>query len=219
MIDLRNAAITDLLGNSMRHNPETISIGYAILMEKRRLLDLADRTRLMAGIDTLPEEILDVLAVELRTPFYDQAFPLETKRELVRKTLLWYMRAGTVSAVMDLVQTIFGFGRVVEWFDFTDPPFTPGTFDIETKATLTEDTFVQFLRIIRKVKNTRSHLRRVVVLRSVDGAQYVGSAVVTKRFKTVIWNNPAVDQRLEAKLHSGSVTLTRPTIRIPAESS
>ena len=37
---------------------------------------LAAKTRLMSAIDTLDERILDILAVELRTPAYQDSFPL-----------------------------------------------------------------------------------------------------------------------------------------------
>ena len=59
MISLHDGQITDLLNNSMRYNPETISIGYAILKEKQRLMGLEVRTRLMSMIDTVDEKILD----------------------------------------------------------------------------------------------------------------------------------------------------------------
>ena len=42
----------------------------------------------MAVIDELPERILDVLAVELRTPYYQESMNLETKRNIIKRTLL-----------------------------------------------------------------------------------------------------------------------------------
>ena len=68
MIDLRDGLITDLLQNSMKYNPETQAMAYAIREEKRRFMAWAGKTLLMAHIDALDERILDILAVELRTP-------------------------------------------------------------------------------------------------------------------------------------------------------
>ena len=42
MINLRDGKITDLISNPMAYNPETASIGYAILREKQRLIALAE---------------------------------------------------------------------------------------------------------------------------------------------------------------------------------
>lgn len=75
MINIHDGQITDLLSNSLRHNPETIAIAYAVLQEKLRILALAERTRLMAAVDSLEERILDYLAVELRTPAYEDSLP------------------------------------------------------------------------------------------------------------------------------------------------
>ena len=67
MINLHDGQITDLLENSMKHNPETIAIGYAIREEKRRIMLQADKTRLLSVIENMDEQRLDTLAVELRS--------------------------------------------------------------------------------------------------------------------------------------------------------
>ena len=105
---------------------------YAIQQEHQRLLRLADRTRTLAVIDELPEKILDVLAVELRTPYYQEDMDVETKRNIIKRTLLWHTKAGTPSAVAELIEIVFGEGDVVEWFNFES--YTPGTFDIITTS-------------------------------------------------------------------------------------
>lgn len=86
---------------------------------------------------------------------------LETKRNIIKRTLLWHTKAGTPSAVSELVEIVFGEGRTVEWFDYTEGPYTPGTFDIITNARMTEEMANYFLSIIQRVKNTRSHIRRI----------------------------------------------------------
>ncbi len=122
MIDIHDGQITDLLSNSLRYNPETIAIAYAVLQEKRRILDLAERTRLMAAVDTLEERTLDYLAVELRTPAYRDSFPLETKRELIKGTLPFYAKLGTPAAVDWVIQSIFENGGIKEWFEYGGEP-------------------------------------------------------------------------------------------------
>ncbi len=122
MTELHNGQITDLLNNGLRYNPETISIGYAILQEKRRLLALAAQTRLMSAIDTLSENTLDYLAVELRTPAYQQDHPIETKRKLVAGTIPFYAKLGTPAAVDIVIDAIFAGGHVEEWFEYGGEP-------------------------------------------------------------------------------------------------
>ena len=61
MIKLYNGALTDLLRNDFKYDPEVQALAYTVLQEKRRLIDLANGTRTLAVIDELPEHILDLL--------------------------------------------------------------------------------------------------------------------------------------------------------------
>lgn len=179
MINLYDGQITDLLPDKIKADTNVQCISYAVQQEKQRILLLANRTRTLSVIDELPESILDILAVELRTPYYQTDMDLATKRNIIKKTLLWHTKAGTPSAVEELVEIVFGEGKVVEWFDYDEGPYTPGTFDIITNARMTEDIAEYFLSIIQRVKNTRSHIRRILVEREMEMHETVASGAAT----------------------------------------
>lgn len=179
MISLYDGQITDLLPWKMAQSTEVRCISYAVQQEHQRMLKLAAHTRTMAVIDELPERILDVLAVELRTPYYQESMDLETKRSIIKRTLLWHTKAGTPSAVSELIEIVFGEGRTEEWFNYTEGPFTPGTFDIITNARMTEEMATYFLSIIQRVKNTRSHIRRILVERQMGMDERVAAGVIS----------------------------------------
>ena len=86
MIKLYDGQITDLLPEKIAKDVETRCLSSAIQQEHQRLLRQADRTRTLAVIDELPEKILDVLAVELRTPYYQEDMDVETKRNIIKRT-------------------------------------------------------------------------------------------------------------------------------------
>ena len=88
----------------------------------RRILALVERTRLMAAVDSLEERILDYLAVELRTPAYEDSLPLETKRTLIKGTLPYYASLGTPAAVDWVIKAVFGNGGIDEWFNYGGEP-------------------------------------------------------------------------------------------------
>ena len=134
----------------------------------------------MAVIDELPESVLDVLAVELRTPYYVDSLSIEAKREIIKKSFLWASRAGTVSAVEELIQTVFGEGEVVEWPDFSEEPREPGTFDIVTSGQLTPDAATFFARVVKRVKNVRSHIRRILIERHEKMQMYTAAGSVSE---------------------------------------
>lgn len=132
MIDLYDGQLLDMLPSQMSKETEQICLSYALRAGVRLIIDRAYMTRTQAFIDGLPERILDVLAVELHTPYYSEDLSIDQKREIIKRTLLWHLTAGTPSAMRELISIVIGEGDIVEWPDFEDPPFTPGTFDILT---------------------------------------------------------------------------------------
>lgn len=180
MIRFEDGELLNLLPVSMANDIETQCISYALQRQIQRIIYHASRTRTVAMIDLLPETVLDVLAAELRTPYYQEDMDIDTKRNIIKRTLLWHTRAGTPSAVEELIEVVFGEGSIVEWFNYDEPPYTPATFDIITNAQMTEDMAEYFLSIILRVKNTRSHIRRILVTRKMEMDERVGAGVVTR---------------------------------------
>ena len=138
MTKLYDGQITDLLRNNpLQHDPKVEALAYAVREEKRRIMDSAAKTRTMAMPDDLPESILDTLAVELRTPAYDETFPIETKRKLIKGTLAFYARLGTPWAVNWVIRTIFGNGQISSFIRSTAgaacSPFPEVTMSPATK--------------------------------------------------------------------------------------
>ena len=101
MIKFKDGQITDLLPPSMAKNVEMQCVSYALQKQVQKIMALADQTRTVAMIDQLPESILDILATELRTPYYQESMGLKTKRNIIKRTLLWHTKAGTPSAVSE----------------------------------------------------------------------------------------------------------------------
>lgn len=160
MIRFYDSQITDILPDNLKSNPYTASLSYALMQANRKVLEYAVNTGIFSVIDVLPENILDILAVELNTQYYDAGkMDIKTKKIIIKNTLNWYGRAGTPNAVQEMINIVFGSGEVIEWFDNGGPP---GTFDIATSVTITPDIINELNRLINSVKNVRSHLNNVI---------------------------------------------------------
>ena len=177
MIKYEDGEFLDLLPSFFKGKEDFAAISYAFKMAIASLIMGQKKTKLYADIDKVPEDILDLMALESKAPYYSEDLPIEQKRELVKNAILWREKAGTKSAVQDLIRTVFGYGEIVEWFDFTEGEQIPGYFDIETGAQLTPELFEMFTKVIESVKNESSHLRRIGIEREIDGDFYVGTAV------------------------------------------
>lgn len=156
-------------------DPEIQALSYALQQQFKKLKAYADKTQCYSDVDDLDEEILDYFAVEMRSMYYEQNLEIERKREIVKNTLKWYTYAGVPATVAEMVSVVFGAGKIVEWFNYDEPPFTPGTFDIITSARLTPDIIEQLNAMIQKAKNVRSHIRKVTIVRDVHSAMHLAA--------------------------------------------
>lgn len=176
MIDFYNGQITDILPFHIAEEPEVKAISYALQMGTQLLYKYAMRLYLWTDIDHQPEDVLDLMAAELRTQYYSQSLDIEAKRRLVKGTLAWYMTAGTPEAVEELITAVFGEGKVEEWFEYGGKPYC---FKVITNAALTPETHGFFLTMIRRVKNTRSHMDALEFKRKTDLTIYAGAGIHT----------------------------------------
>ena len=182
MIDFRDSQITQILPEALASLPEVQALSYAIMKANQRFVDYCANVSVYAMIDNLPEDMLDLLAIELDTQYYDTSLPIANKRELIKGTLIWFQSAGTPSAVEELVAAVFGTGEVSEWFEYGDDPYY---FKIATDVEVTPDIIDRFLSIISRVKNARSHLRSVDIFRRSDGFLYFGGCVNRTKITTI----------------------------------
>lgn len=216
MIDIRDGQITDLLSNTLRYNPETMAIAYAVLQEKRRIISLAERTRLMSAVDSLDERTLDYLAVELRTPAYEDSLPLETKRTLIKGTLPFYAKLGTPAAVDWVTNAIFGNGGMEEWFEYGGEPhhfriYINGSYNIFSIEKIEE-----YIRAIFTVKRLSSWLDKVIVTISFPPSTiHVGGGVGTQP-EIGIPLEPD-DYDFQGNLHLGGGVGAREEFGVPVE--
>ena len=165
MISYYDGQLTDILPENITKKPEIRALSYALQQGCRLLYSYSRQLCVYSGSDSQPEEITDLLATELRTQYYNKSLDLNTKRQLVKNTLIWYEKAGTPEAVEELVATVFGEGKVEEWFEYGGKPYW---FRIQTDALLTEDTAAYFSDMIRKVKNARSHMESIKIHRIIN---------------------------------------------------
>lgn len=122
MIKLTDARLTDALPKTLAEQPWVQALAEASRKMRRRVIAYADRTRLFCDIDEASEEALDALAVELQTPLYKNDYPLTVKRQIVKNSMLYYIRSGTRGAVEELLADIYQGAEVEEWFEYGGKP-------------------------------------------------------------------------------------------------
>lgn len=176
MIDLRNCEPADIMPLALKKDEYIQAAGYALRATAKMLIDKIDRTCVYAGIGIMPEDIIDLLAEELRAQYYDTSMPLHDKREAVKKALLWHCRAGTVSAVRELTNFVWRSesAKVQEWFEYGSDPYLFRIL-LGTDMSIEESLIDAFIDAVWKVKNTRSHLESITFMREMNNVLYTGA--------------------------------------------
>ncbi len=173
MINYYDGQLTDIMPGNITKKPEVKALSYALQQACRLLYQYSQRLYIYSNLDGQPEDVIDLLAKELRTQYYSSTLDLATKRQLVKNTLIWYMGAGTPEAVEELVAAVFGNGQVEEWFEYGGDPYC---FKIKVSSSgLTQDTNALFTSMIRQVKNARSHLESIEVISPISQCLYAGA--------------------------------------------
>ena len=124
-------------------------------------------------IDALPEELLDILAQDLKIDWWHQAYSLETKREILKQSWNTHRILGTKAAVVETMKALFDEFDVIEWFEYGGQP---GYFKIETRSFQLIGELDRFIAALSAVKRLSAHLDRANVVTDSRHTVGVGAA-------------------------------------------
>jgi len=173
----------DLIPQVLTSDAQVQAMSAAISPQMQAVSNAIVECILLARLDELDEDIVDLLAWQYHVDFYDDELTLTQKRELVKQAIDWHRRKGTPSAVKDAVSTVFSNGVVTEWFDYDGEPYY---FRVTTDEVVSDATaYSRLVKLINTVKNTRSWLEAIILQRTWSGNMYFGSALVSGKTLTL----------------------------------
>lgn len=176
MIRLDEARLTDAVPASLEEQPWARALAYAEWMLRGEVLHYADQSQIYTALDTCPEEVLDALAVCWKVSWYDTAYPLSTKRQIIKSSVAVRRFMGTKWATQEALRSVWPDSDVEEWFDYegepgcfrvvcniTDPSVTA---DIDT----VHDNVMQYKRTSAHLDSISFMVRRGIKIgKRVDG--------------------------------------------------
>lgn len=205
MIRLQDGELADFLPVQMKNSTDMVCLSHALRKAAGRLLGYEKSAMVYNFIDSLPEQVLDVLAVEIRSPYYLDSMDLDTKRGIVKNTFLWHAKAGTPSAVEELLGVTFGEGEVKEWFEYGGKPYW---FKVGTAGILTKDNAVYFSEMLQRVKNTRSHVQVLEIYRETGQDTHAGAGMSLLYRPAPVMDGYRVRQEADQAVHAGTAGVT-----------
>lgn len=142
------------------------------------------RLLLYPSADTLPEELLDILARDFKIDWWSGDYTLEEKRRTFRDNWKVHRLLGTKAAVETAISAVFPHAKVVEWWEYGGKPYY---FQLEIDVS-GEDTsqekisrvlsLVDYYKSLRSVMEGQTYITRFTPTVHVGG--HFGSWCVTR---------------------------------------
>lgn len=173
---LRDVDLLRLIPAFMRDDMNAAAFAYALNSKIAEVTSSIMHIKLYSRIDSLSEEILDELAWQFNVVEYRPDYDISIKRELIKGCMQSHYKRGTVAAVEEAVQKIFGDAVIEEWFDYGGNPYH---FKVRTSNTGATDEMIQEVtKIVKETQNVRSYLEEVIVEIIQSMNMYIGCKVI-----------------------------------------
>ena len=215
MIKLSGSRFTDIMPENLASQVETKAFAYAVGRQIEKLCAYSDAARTYAAIATMPEWLLDYMAVELRTPSYDENYSLKTKRELIQGSLLFYTQMGTPAAVNRIIETLFETGYIEEWYEYDGDPHHFRAY-VGDGGEVGPGELEEFRRVLSSVKRLSSWLDDIITITAMDPDMVTFTGTMGKGYTSTPLPEAAVDYHLEDMIRAGGTFGTITQTAIPA---
>lgn len=107
----------------LKNDKTFAALGETISEELAKNRALADKTTIYVAVDSLPLEVLDLLAHDFKVDWYEINAPVWNKRQAISEAILVHRYKGTKYAVETALHSMFMSAEVQEWFEYNGEPY------------------------------------------------------------------------------------------------
>ena len=141
----------------LAQDENALALGKATAEVLQLLLGMIRSDLVYPAIDSLPEELLDILAQDYKVDWYDADYTLEEKRKTIKESWAVHRTIGTKAAVEKAISAVYPDTTVQEWFEYDGEPY-----NFRLRINLTHDSanserMQRAMDRMNYYKNLRSH--------------------------------------------------------------
>lgn len=178
--EIYNTDFSEYLPQPLKHDEKMLAMAKVLTDKMLELSGITNAVLIYARIDELPEQLLDILAYDFHCDWYDTAYPIETKRRIIKSNVPIHKRLGTLYAVRTALENVYRTAKVEEWFDYGGEPYMfKIRVNIGTEG-LTEDTTREIEAKMKFYKNLRSHCEGIFYQLDAETTATIRAAPVLK---------------------------------------
>ena len=150
----------------------------AVFRERQKKeLEAVRKVFVYTAVDSAPENILDILAVQFKVDWYRDDYPIETKRRVIKTAMEVRRYCGTEWAVKQAISAIYPNSEIVEWYDYNG---TPGHWRLRVNITENADiayyTIKRMESLLGYARRCTAHLEGInYLIFNSDAHSYIGT--------------------------------------------
>ncbi len=171
-MSLDNLNLNDLIPSSIKSDIEVQNCVTTLNNEFNLIKDAIDNINIYSAIDTLPMEIVQLLAWQFNVNSEAKGWLLTStdaeKRELVKNSIRLHRTKGTKYAIEEVLRIVGFEGEIQEWYDYGGHPYH-FKIKITSYKGLDEGILRRLNGLIREYKNARSFLEDIAFSSAVKG--------------------------------------------------
>lgn len=201
MIKIQEIKLNEILPSVLKEDKTISAIAKVLQKYLDENYEYIKRLNILANIDNITnEDLIDHLAYQFHVDFYDPSLSLDKKKRLVKFSIYHHRKKGTKWATEDLLSKAFDTSYIKEWFEYDGDPYF---FKIYTKDILgSKEKYINTIKALNTVKNTRSWLEKLIVERGLDHNIYYG--ITNRQFKIATYHpNSIEDIKIENNIYLG----------------
>ncbi len=108
---------------ALRETPELMALAGASAEALEKRAAETGRARIYPDAASLPEDLLDILAIDFKIDWWDPNYSLEEKRRIFQDSWYVHKHLGTKAAVTTALRAVYPKAVVEEWFDYGGEPY------------------------------------------------------------------------------------------------
>lgn len=172
---------TRLLPAPLKNDSAMLALGVSISDTLKENIRLARLDIIYHRIDELDELTLDILARDFHVDWYNDTYPVDAKRAIIKSSVRIHKRLGTKFAIVRAIGDIFPNSEVQEWFEYGGTHHRFRIILDLTNAKIPPD-LTQIIKAAKFYKRLSAHLDAVIYQMSA----IIGIITETKiyRFQT-----------------------------------
>lgn len=165
------------------------------------------RIRELHSPDACSEDLLPYLAWAWSVDRWDEAWPIEIKRSVIKNSYYVHAHKGTIGALRRVVEPMGYIIRVTEWFK-ENPPAEPGTFKLDVgvlETGITDEMYNSMILFIDDAKPASRHLTGLSINIGSKGQMFASAALLEGEILTVYPWSPQVIEISGSMLSSAAI--------------